>query len=159
LTALPLLALGLMGAASGGRFELAVPATGDMAALRDADGRLTILGKKRESFASEQWLRADADSRNAAERSGRCDSVGCVGLLRDGESVALVLEESAFHEDCSRAEIVISPLYAPRSCAPKILLDRGRLAESGAVTFALGPKGMEWRTARAPGEDRPQRNA
>jgi competence protein ComEC len=75
--------------------------------------------------------------------------------LRDGESVALVLEESAFHEDCARAEIVISPLYAPRSCAPKILLDRGRLAESGAVTFAFGPKGMEWRTARAPGEDRP----
>jgi competence protein ComEC len=154
-TALPLLALGLMGAASGGRFDLAVPQTGDMAALRDADGQLTILGKKRESFASEQWLRADADSRNAAERSGKCDSVGCVGLLRDGESVALVLEESAFHEDCARAEIVISPLYAPRSCAPKILLDRGRLAESGAVTFAFGPKGMEWRTARAPGEDRP----
>ena len=61
LTALPLLALGLMGAASGGRFDLVVLPTGDMAALRDADGQLTILGKKRESFASEQWLRADAE--------------------------------------------------------------------------------------------------
>jgi competence protein ComEC len=155
LIALPLLALGLMGAASGGRFDLAVLPTGDMAALRDADGQLTILGKKRESFASEQWLRADADSRDGAERAGRCDSLGCVGVLRDGDSAALVLDEAAFHEDCARAKIVISPLYAPRSCAPEILLDRARLAETGAVTLSSGPKGLEWRTARAPGEDRP----
>ncbi len=70
LTALPLLALGLMGAASGGRFDLAVLPTGDMAALRDADGQLTILGKKRESFASEQWLRADADFRDGCGTRG-----------------------------------------------------------------------------------------
>jgi competence protein ComEC len=150
LTALPLLALGLLGAASGGHFDLAVSPTGDMAALRDADGQLTILGKKRESFASDQWLRADADSRIAADRSGRCDPLGCVGLLRNGEAAALVLEESAFHVDCARAEIVISPLYAPRSCAPKILLDRARLAETGAVTLAFGPDGIVSRMARAP---------
>ena len=48
LTALPLLALGLLGAASGGHFDLAVSPTGDMAALRDAGGQLTILGKKRD---------------------------------------------------------------------------------------------------------------
>jgi competence protein ComEC len=142
-------------AASGGHFDLAVSPTGDIAALRDADGQLTILGKKRESFASDQWLRADADSRIAADRSGRCDPLGCVGLLRNGEAAALVLEESAFHVDCARAEIVISPLYAPRSCAPKILLDRARLAETGAVTLAFGPDGMVSRMARAPGEDRP----
>ena len=155
LTALPLLAMGLMGAASGGRFDLAVPPSGEMAALRDADGQLTILGKKNDSFASEQWLRADADSRNGAERAGRCDAQGCVGLLRNGESAALVLDYSAFHEDCARAQIVISPLFAPRSCTPKILLDRARLEQTGAVTLALSDRGVEWRTARAPGEDRP----
>jgi competence protein ComEC len=155
LTALPLLALGLLGAASGGCFDLAVPPAGDMAALRDADGRLTLLGKRNDDFAAEQWLRADADPRNGAERTGRCDAHGCVGLLRNGESAALVLDYSAFHEDCARAQVVISPLYAPRSCAPKILLDRARLAETGAVTLAFQEKGVEWRTARAPGEDRP----
>jgi competence protein ComEC len=46
LTALPLLALGLLGAASGGRFDLAVAPSDEMAALRDADGALTILGKE-----------------------------------------------------------------------------------------------------------------
>ena len=155
LTALPFLALGLLGAASGGRFDLAVPPVGDMAAVRDADGQLTILGKKKDNFASEQWLRADADARPAAERAGNCDKLGCVGLLRDGSSAALVLDESAFHEDCARAQIVISPLFAPRSCAAKILLDRARLQETGAVTLALGDKGFVWTAARAPGEDRP----
>ncbi len=155
LTALPLLALGLLGAANGGRFDLAVPPGGDMAAVRDADGQLTILGKKKDNFASEQWLRADADSRVAAERAGNCDRLGCVGLLRDGSSAALVLDYSAFHEDCARAQIVISPLFAPRSCAPEILLDRARLEETGAVTLALGDRNFIWRTARAPGEDRP----
>ncbi|MGO9432231.1 ComEC/Rec2 family competence protein [Rhodoblastus sp.] len=155
LTALPLLALGLLGAASGGRFDLAVPPNGDLAALRDADGALTILGKRNDDFATEQWLRADADPRNGTERAGRCDAHGCVGLLPNGESAALVLDYSAFHEDCARAQVVISPLYAPRSCAPKILLDRARLAQTGAVTLQFGEKGVEWRAARAPGEDRP----
>jgi competence protein ComEC len=155
LTALPLLALGLLGAASGGRFDLAVPPAGDMAALRDADGQLTLLGKRNDNFASKQWLRADADPRNGAERTGNCDAHGCVGLLRNGESAALVLDTSAFHEDCARAQVVISPLYAPRSCAAKILLDRARLIETGAVTLSFGEKGVVWRTARAAGEDRP----
>jgi competence protein ComEC len=155
LTALPLLAIGLLGAANGPHFDLAVAPTGELAALRDTDGLLSILGKKKDSFASEQWLRADADLRSATERAGRCDALGCVGVLRNGDSAALVLDASAFHEDCARAEVIISPLYAPRSCAPKILLDRGKLAETGATTLSFGPNGVEWRTARAPGEDRP----
>jgi competence protein ComEC len=157
LTALPLLALGLLGAANGGRFDLAVAPTGELAALRDADGFLTLLGKRSDNFAAEQWLRADADLRPSVEteRSGRCDSLGCVGLLRNGDQAALVLDPSAFHEDCARAQVVISPLYAPRSCTAKILIDRRKLAETGSVTLAFGPEGAAWRTARAPGEDRP----
>ena len=39
--------------------------------------------------------------------------------------------------------------------ADDILLDRGKLTETGAATFAFGPRGVIWSTARAPGEDRP----
>ena len=155
LTALPLLALGLLGAASGGAFDLAVPPTGDSAALRGADGKLTLLGKRTNAFAAEQWLRADADGRDGAEQGGQCDASGCVGVLPNGDAVALVLDAQAFHEDCARAAIVVSPLFAPPSCAPAILLDKARLQETGAVTLALGPKSVDWRTARAAGEDRP----
>ncbi len=157
LSALPLLGLGLLGAASAQRFDLAVAPTGEYAALRQADGRLAVLGKHRNAFAAEQWLRADADLRAApeTEAAGRCDKLGCVGHTRDGAAVALVLDGFAFHEDCARAEVVISPLYAPSYCTPKILLDRRKLTEAGAVTLAFDPKGVEWRTARTPGEDRP----
>ncbi|MGO8739974.1 ComEC/Rec2 family competence protein [Rhodoblastus sp.] len=157
LSALPLLGVGLLGAASGQRFDLAVAPTGEYAALRQADGLLAILAKHRNAFAAEQWLRADADPRALpeTEAAGRCDKLGCVGTARDGGAVALALDGEAFHEDCARAEIVISPLYAPSSCTPKILLDRRKLAETGAVTLAFGAKGVEWSQARAPGEDRP----
>jgi competence protein ComEC len=157
LTALPLLGLGLLGAASAQRFDLAIAPTGEYAALRQADGRLALLGKHRNAFAAEQWLRADADLRAAPETdaAGRCDQLGCVAMTRDGAAVALALDGEAFHADCARAAVVISPLYAPSYCAPKILLDRRRLAETGAVTLAFGANGVEWRTARAPGEDRP----
>ncbi|WP_298358335.1 ComEC/Rec2 family competence protein [Rhodoblastus sp.] len=157
LTALPLLGLGLLGAASAQRFDLAVAPTGEYAALRQADGRLAVLGKHRNAFAAEQWLRADADQRAAPDTvaAGRCDKLGCVGRTGDGAAVALVLDGFAFHDDCARAEVVISPLYAPTYCTPKILLDRRKLAETGAVTLAFAAKGVKWRTARAPGEDRP----
>ena len=155
LTALPLAALGLAGAASGEAFDVAVPPTGDSAAIRAASGELAVLGRHSNAFAAEQWLRADADSRIKAEAAGRCDKLGCVALTRDGESLALVLESEAFHEDCARAKIIVSPLYAPRSCAAPIVLDRARLAETGAVTLAFAGDAVKWRTARAPGEDRP----
>ncbi len=157
LTALPFAAIGLLGAANGQKFDVAVAPTGEYAALRQADGRLAVLGRHRNAFAAEQWLRADADLRAAAETeaAGSCDELGCVGKARDGSAVALVLDGSAFHEDCARAEVVISPLYAPNYCAPKILLDRRKLAETGAVTLAFGARSAEWRAARAPGEDRP----
>ncbi|WP_104508176.1 ComEC/Rec2 family competence protein, partial [Rhodoblastus sphagnicola] len=155
LTAIPLLALGLAGAASGETFDFAVPPTGDSAALRGPSGELTVLGRHRNAFAAEQWLRADADARETPDAAGRCDKLGCTALARTGAAVALVLETEAFHEDCARAKIIISPLYAPRSCAAPIVLDRAKLAQTGAVTLRFEGESVRWRKARAPGEDRP----
>nr|WP_319801412.1 ComEC/Rec2 family competence protein [Rhodoblastus acidophilus] len=155
LTAFPLLALGLAGAASGEKFDIAVPPTGDSAALRDASGALATLGRSRNAFAAEQWLRADGDDRQKPEAAGRCDKLGCAALARNGAAVALVLEAEAFPEDCARAKIVITPLDAPDYCAAPIVLDRARLATTGAVALRFEGETVVWRTARAPGEDRP----
>jgi len=158
LAAIPLLALGLAGAASGEKFDIAIPPSGDSAAVRGADGELATLGRRRDPFASEQWLRADGDDRPKPGAAGRCDKLGCVALARDGAAVALVLEAEAFHEDCARAQIVVSPLNAPDYCAAPIVLDRARLAQTGAVTLRFEAKTVAaaiWRMARAPGEDRP----
>lgn len=156
-TALPLLLIGLFGAAAGPAFDLAVAPTGAAAAYRGADGRLKVIGRGRNAFAAEQWLRADADGRapdEALTRSG-CDKLGCTGILADGKTIALVLHRAAFAEDCTRADIIVTPLFAPIGCAAPIVIDREKLKETGALTLSFGKTGTMMQSARAADEDRP----
>ena len=83
-TALPLAALGLLGAAAGPSFDMAVAPAGDAVAFRAADGRLAVIGRGKNAFSAEQWLRADADGRPASEALTKtnCDKLGCVGYSR-----------------------------------------------------------------------------
>lgn len=155
--ALPLAAIGLCGAAAGPTFDIAVPATGDAVALRGPDGRLAVIGARPSAFSAEQWLRADADGRpgaRALQRTG-CDGIGCIGRLPDGRAVAVVLDKRAFAEDCLRADIVVTPLFAPTGCAAKLVIDRDRLKQTGALTLSNAKEGWRIRTARAEDEDRP----
>jgi competence protein ComEC len=157
-TAIPLALVGFIGAGSGAGFDMAIPATGDAAAIRLPSGQLTLLGKKPGAFAAEQWLRADADARAAADARGgaACDDLGCVGRLVDGREVSLVLSRGAFLEDCARAAIIVTPLYAPGGCAAPLVIDRARLAETGAISLRLGKdNAVEWTSARGIDEDRP----
>ena len=142
-TALGFFALGLCGAASGARFDVIVPPSGDEVALRDADGRLALLGKHHNAFAEEQWLAADGDDRDpvaARLADPPCDRYGCVGDLPEGLSLSLVLDRAAFEEDCARAAVVVSPLTAPPSCKAVVFDERG-LAQTGAV-------GLNWDGAK-----------
>jgi competence protein ComEC len=157
-TALFFFAVGVAGALSGPRYDVIVPPTGDEAALRDADGRLALLGKRHNGFAGEQWLAADGDDRGpAAARiaDAPCDRYACVGDLPEGMSLSIVLDRAAFEEDCARAAVVVSPLTAPSSCKPPLLLDERRLAETGAVGLIFD--GARFRVAADRGalEDRP----
>jgi competence protein ComEC len=70
--------------------------------------------------------------------------------------VALVSARAAFLEDCARAAIVVTPLRAPEGCAAPLIIDRIRLADTGAVSLRF-PKegGALWTTARGVDEDRP----
>lgn len=157
-TALPLAVLGVMGAAAGPSFDLAVAPTGDAVAFRSESGRLAAIGRGRNSFATEQWLRADADGRSPSEaliRSG-CDRLGCVGRLADGRIVALDFDPQAFAEDCLRADIVVTPRFAPSGCAAPVVIGRDTLETTGAVALTFGQDGKaHMRSARAPDEDRP----
>jgi competence protein ComEC len=100
-TALPFLMIGLLGAAAGPSFDMAVAPTGEAVAYRAADGKLAVIGRGRNAFATEQWLRADADGRPATEAlaKSRCDKLGCVGTLGGGKIIALILDRAAFAEE------------------------------------------------------------
>ncbi|MBI3276084.1 MAG: ComEC/Rec2 family competence protein, partial [Methylocystis sp.] len=148
--AVPFALIGLIGASSGERFDIAVAASGEAAALRLPSGELALLGRRPQAFAGEQLLRADADARAPAEARGgvACDRQGCVGRAIDGRWVVLVEDQAALLEDCARAGVVITPLYSAEGCAAPIVIDRRRLAETGALTLRMVGEQVEWRTAR-----------
>jgi competence protein ComEC len=114
-TALPLAMIGLSGAAAGPSFDIAVAPSGEAVAYRAADGKLAVIGRGRNVFSTEQWLRADADGRQAGAALAKtgCDKLGCVGTLASGQTMALIFDRAAFAEDCTRADIIVSPLFAP----------------------------------------------
>ena len=157
-TALPLALIGLIGAASGPRYDVIVAPGGEQAALRDADGRLVVLGKRFNAFAADQWLAADGDPREAAQAKDQespCDRFGCVGALPEGQSLALVEDRLAFEEDCARAEIIVSALTAPAHCRARQVFDERRLAQTGAVGLIWRDGAFEVAADRAVLEDRP----
>ncbi|HLH10953.1 MAG TPA: competence protein ComEC, partial [Methylovirgula sp.] len=148
---------GIYGAVSAPSFDVAIAASGDALAIRGADGKLAIIGQHPSLFAAEQWLRADADGRDphAAITKDTCDRIGCVGILPDGRAFALVLDRAAFAEDCLRADVIVSPLYAPIGCAAPLIFDREKLEETGAVTLVARKAGWAIMSDRGPDEDRP----
>lgn len=143
--------------------DLVVDAHGRMALIRNGEGRYALLapgGGNR--FTLQQWLPALGDSRAVSDPSLnagiRCDKQGCVGRLADGRRVALVTRLDALRLDCSRADIVITPLPAPADCGAARLVAREHLARHGA-TLVTSADATDWRlqTALDPAITRPWR--
>ncbi|WP_372426087.1 ComEC/Rec2 family competence protein [Salinarimonas chemoclinalis] len=158
LLALPLAAAGILAASDPARPDLYVDRDGRGLALRGADGRLVVLGEPGD-FVLAQWLQADGDPR-APDDPGlvagvACDPLGCVAPLPDVGAVALVRAPGAFAEDCARAAIVVSRLTAPAWCAAPHVLDRARLARTGAATLRLRDEAIAIETVRRTPETRP----
>jgi competence protein ComEC len=104
-TAIPLAALGLIGALDGPRYDVIVAPSGDLAAVRDTDGRLQVVGKRFNTFTVEQWLSADDDDRDPAsarDPHALCDRDGCIAALPADRLLSVVIGPSAFDEDCAR---------------------------------------------------------
>ena len=138
---------GLAFAAAPTRSDIYIDRAGQGAAIRNASGRLTLVGKT-SGFVVEQWLRADGDGRDAADRrrheGGRAlrSAKAAWSRRRNGAHVAFVQKSSAFEEDCRRADIVISSLKAPTACAAGLVLDRDALMARGATTIRMADAGI-----------------
>ncbi|WP_230533748.1 hypothetical protein [Microvirga roseola] len=142
---------GLAFAASPERYDSYIDRDGAGAAIRNAGGRLTLVGKP-SSFVAEQWLRADGDDRNPEDASlrqgARCDRAGCVVAGRAGRPVAFVQDMAAFGEDCRRARVIVTRLVAPPTCGAALVLDREALLSRGATTIRFMRDGIELRSVR-----------
>jgi competence protein ComEC len=152
-----LAALGLIGAFSGPRYDAIVAPSGDLVAVRGADGLLRVVGKRFNAFTTEQWLAADGDDRepaSARDERSPCDRDGCIGALASGGRVSLVIQTPAFEEDCVRAAVLVSALNAPADC-PAQVFDQHRLARTGAVGLTWDGSRFLVATDRSSLEDRP----
>lgn len=144
------------------RPDVLVAGDGQLAAVRGAGGKLTILHQGRDAFVIKEWLAADGDARTPKDASlnegVRCDAIGCTAKLPDGRLVAYALSAEAFEEDCARAAAVISsrqnPLEAPLSCQA-ILIDRPAWRGRGATALYWDGKAFAAEVAHPPGTDRP----
>jgi competence protein ComEC len=108
--------------------------------MRGQSGQLSALYSGGDTFASKEWLAADGDTRDVKDAGlhdgVRCDAVGCIGTLKDGQLVSMALSAEAFAEDCARAAVVVSPRQAPGDCAAR-LVDRRVWRANGASGLRL----------------------
>ncbi len=138
--------------------DILVAADGRSFAVRGGDGKLAFHHSGGDTFAMREWLAADADGRDVADRGLgdgiACDLAGCLGKLADGRLVSYVLAAEAFEEDCRRAAIVVATRDAPPDC-DALVIDRGFWRERGALALYREGAGFNIESARSPNFDRP----
>ncbi len=137
--------------------DVLVAGDGRSVAVRGADGKLAI-HHSGDTFATREWLAADADGRNAADRglgAGiACDASGCIGKLAGGGLLSYVTAPDAFEEDCHRAAIVIAARDAPPDC-DTLVIDRSLWRTRGALALRREGDGFVIESVRTANFDRP----
>ena len=127
-------------------------------AVRGVDGRLSVHHTGGDTFATREWLAADADGRDVHDRTLgddiSCDPSGCVGRLADGSLVAYTLAPDAFEDDCRNAALIVALLDPPPDCAAMVV-GRGDLRRRGALALRRTDSGFLIDSARSPNFDRP----
>jgi competence protein ComEC len=105
--------------------DILVGADGRTFAARGADGRLAFHHTGGDTFATREWLAADADGRDVRDPSlGNgiaCDPSGCIGKLADGRLVSHALAPDALEEDCERAVLIVTARDTPPGCAATVV--------------------------------------
>jgi competence protein ComEC len=153
--------MGVLMAARSPRPVLILAPDGRHALVASSDG-LILLGRGRPTFSLQQWLPGEGDGRNPRDPSisalAQCDPLGCTARLIDGRSIALVLERTAFAEDCERAAVIVTPLRAPPSCTTTArVFDQNHFRNFGATYLyaSQSPADFKAEYARNPRQKRP----
>ncbi len=140
------------------RPDVLIAAGGDVVAVRGADGRLTAVKFGNDTLSVREWLAADGDARDPADRTVAagfaCDPDGCVARLPDGAVVAVSRTAAAFADDCTRAVLIVTPRAVPADCAARVI-DRATLRRNGATALTWRDGRFETMAARPEGTDRP----
>lgn len=148
---LPVFVAGILLLSEGDPPDILIAEDGKTVAFHTSGGRLLVSGARAGRFEKEVWQKALAISGEAAERNAEkspetletmaCDAFGCVfdtGAYR----IAHVTHPSGFHEDCRRANLVISEFSAPAFCENNArTIDRDDLKSGGSHAVFLRATG------------------
>jgi competence protein ComEC len=138
--------------------DLMIAADAESVAVRGADGKFAIIRSGNDTFATREWLAADADQRDVKHASlmkgVMCDHAGCIATLEDGRLIAVARTAEAFEEDCVRAAVVITRRQAPADC-PALVIGRREMDRAGAMALRRIGTGFQITPARPPTYDRP----
>lgn len=131
---------------------------GQMAAVWNTQGRLTIMKSKGDDFTVKEWLAADADARLTRDTTlgdgVTCDKAGCIASMTGGALAALSTHPSSLEEDCLRAALVVTTQHAPPRCGA-VVIDRDLSRAGGALALYRNGTGFDIVRARPLGHNRP----
>ncbi|WGD31430.1 ComEC/Rec2 family competence protein [Ancylobacter sp. WKF20] len=147
----PVLALaGLALAPLRERPDILVDREGRTVAVRQSDGRLTLMGDRDRGLAGrfvvEQWLSAEGERTRLADptltQAARCDPLGCTLQTAGGEIIALSRHRDSLEEDCRRVALLITTEAPPKDCAAQVLRIDPRRQTSALALYreAVGPE-------------------
>ena len=136
---------------------VAVAENGKTFAVVGQDGSRDIVGGRFSRFTEARWEERDAyrsPPDDATDEDRFCDDERCVRKAAFGIIVAAWRPES-LQEACLTADILLTPLDAPRSCpAPSITLSA---PDFGAGSLAITKDGEAFRVRPVTPRDRPWR--
>ncbi|MGL4441583.1 MAG: ComEC/Rec2 family competence protein, partial [Bosea sp. (in: a-proteobacteria)] len=146
------LAIGVTSAGSPQRADVFIDREAAGVAARSTGGRLAVMGRP-GSFVLEQWLKADGDNRKPDDVSVRqgaaCDEGGCIVILPGGKSVAWSRDPVSISDDCTRADLVVTPMRWDGACAA-LMVDRRTLDRFGSISVRSTQQGLVATTSRNP---------
>jgi len=153
-----LIGIGLLAAWRTPTPDILVAYDARMVAVRNPDGRFSVMKTGQDDFTLRNWLAADSDGRGPRDASltayARCDRSGCAAQLSGGGVVALASSAEALAEDCARAVVVVTPRAAPPDCHAQTI-DRDLSRRHGAAALTRSEDGFSVNFARPPGYERP----
>lgn len=104
------------------RPDVLVARSGELVAVRGADGALSALPARQAQFELKRWLEHDGDARKPQEvaraSAFRCDSVGCVARVK-GLALAAARHPSAVADDCAAADVLVLDVPRPKQACER----------------------------------------
>lgn len=140
---LPAIGLGVALIPFAPRPDLLLTADGELVAVREADGGLTVSSGRRNKFEAEQWQQRDGSKEvPPVWRAGEgvwltCEFALCRYVPPSGR-VLIVRDAAGLRAGCSEAAQLVINLVAGQACDAPLVIDRDALAERGAHAVYLG---------------------